>query len=332
MPDTSVATPIVESPVTTTLIDATGLHRNVSLEQLARKVDEGKFVWLDICGVGGDAEIDLLKKMGMDEARTGWALRFGQVGRLTISRAEVRAVTWLAPDLLQLVEIHVWSSPTGLVTVWAGDPHALETLRTAFSERAARLDGRPYQATAILLQMLLGTIDRAITGMDERLNGLQGVVKEMPGTVKLPDITRQLETLRGIWLKFDRYASAVRSALVGIEAIADISDVGVCEFNDYQENIEDVESRLHERFEWASDLVQDYTAALTREQGEQISRLTIFSVIFLPLTALTGFFGMNFGWMATALGGLPSFVILGVLLPTASVVATVVWLRRRDLL
>ncbi len=77
--------------------------------------------------------------------------------------------------------------------------------------------------------------------------------------------------------------------------------------------------------------MQDYTAASTRQQGEQISRLTILSMIFLPLTALTGFFGMNFGWMANEIGSLTSFLTMGVILPVAGIVVTIVWLRKRGL-
>ncbi len=75
-------------------------------------------------------------------------------------------------------------------------------------------------------------------------------MQNFPETMNLADLSKYLETLRSIWLKFDRYASAVRSALVGIEAIPQIRDPAIREFNDYQENIEDVEGRLHERFEW----------------------------------------------------------------------------------
>ncbi len=75
-----------------------------------RKVAGGKFFWLDSRGVDRAAAVELLSQAGMQEAGVGWALRFGQVGRLTISRAEIRAVTWLADDQLRLVEVHVWAS------------------------------------------------------------------------------------------------------------------------------------------------------------------------------------------------------------------------------
>jgi Mg2+ and Co2+ transporter CorA len=73
-------------------------------------------------------------------------------------------------------------------------------------------------------------------------------------------------------------------------------------------------------------------AAIAQRQGDQINRLTLVSLIFLPLTFITGFFGMNFGWMNEVIGSAAAVVALGVALPALSVVVTMTWLRRRGLI
>ena len=55
-------------------------------------------------------------------------------------------------------------------------------------------------------------------------------------------------------------------------------------------------------------------------------------MIFLPLTFITGFFGMNFGWMTQIIGSADAFVLLGVILPTLNVALTLVWLWRSGLI
>jgi Mg2+ and Co2+ transporter CorA len=55
-------------------------------------------------------------------------------------------------------------------------------------------------------------------------------------------------------------------------------------------------------------------------------------MIFLPVTALTGFFGMNFGWMNSAITSRAAFFLLGVLIPALSVMLTVTWLWRKGLI
>jgi Mg2+ and Co2+ transporter CorA len=65
------------------------------------------------------------------------------------------------------------------------------------------------------------------------------------------------------------------------------------------------------------------------EQDSVVSeRLTLVATIFLPLTLVTGFFGMNFQWMVDGLGSLPAFIVLGILVPAAMTVATLLLIRR----
>ena len=39
--------------------------------------------------------------------------------------------------------------------------------------------------------------------------------------------------------------------------------------------------------------------------------VSVVATIFVPLTSITGFFGMNFGWMVDRAGGPAAFVLLG---------------------
>ena len=50
-------------------------------------------------------------------------------------------------------------------------------------------------------------------------------------------------------------------------------------------------------------------------QNEIIYRLTVVATVFLPLTFLVGFFGMNFGWMVRSIDTSLAFILLGVALP-----------------
>jgi magnesium transporter len=62
--------------------------------------------------------------------------------------------------------------------------------------------------------------------------------------------------------------------------------------------------------------------------NEVDERLTIVATIFLPLSVLTGFFGMNFTWLLDHLGGVWTFFGLGVGGLLASSLLIVAWLRR----
>ena len=274
----------------------------------------------------------MLQELGLDDADTAWIQRFGQVGRLAIDRRGVRAVTWLLSFPEGLIEVHFWASTKGVVTLWQGEPGLLDEVREQFVERFSGASRSHYHGAAILLQLLLAPLDQAFGMMDERLHDLHDRIQKQSSSIDLALVSSRLQLLRDIWLKLDRYAGAVRSATVGIEAIANIDSHGVRELNEYVEHVEDTEGRLHERFQWGSAIIQSYATALAQRQGEQINRLTIVSIIFLPISFLTGFFGMNFNWMAENLGSLWAFLTLGVLLPVVCAVVTGVWLKKNALL
>jgi magnesium transporter len=72
-----------------------------------------------------------------------------------------------------------------------------------------------------------------------------------------------------------------------------------------------------------SDLIDSYRDLLTGALDVYLStvsnrlnvvmeRLTIVATIFLPLSVLTGFFGMNFAWMVRHVDTFAAFALLGV--------------------
>jgi Mg2+ and Co2+ transporter CorA len=313
------------------IAESVGIRSLATATELHDLIAPVEFSWLDVFAADDAGKRAMLTELGLDAADVAWALRFGQVPRMTIGRLGVRVVTSLAEPAGKINEVHVLGSPRCVLTVWDGDPAALDEARRHFLERAAGLQKNPFHATAIVLQLLLATLDQAITILDTRLHEAQERLHRSPDASEFATLTRQMQQLQSRWADFDRYSSAVRSAIVGVEAVPGMDPRGAAELNDYSEQVEDTEHRLHDRSEWASGILQDYAAAVAHRQADQINRLTLVSLIFLPITFITGFFGMNFGWMTEAIGSATTFVLLGVILPGLSVALTVGWLRHHGL-
>jgi magnesium transporter len=94
--------------------------------------------------------------------------------------------------------------------------------------------------------------------------------------------------------------------------------------------------RLHEINESMRDLIggalDTYLSVINNRMNDIMKTLTVITTLFMPLSFLTGFFGMNFftpvslplqSWTAM----IPFLITLGVMIGTP--VAMVFWLRRK---
>lgn len=84
---------------------------------------------------------------------------------------------------------------------------------------------------------------------------------------------------------------------------------------DYFRDVVDHLTRLNELLDGMRDLISGaldvYLSTVSNRLNEVMKQLTLVSVIFLPLTFITGFFGQNFGWMVRHISGLTEFIVFG---------------------
>jgi len=318
--------------VTAIIIDSVGVRFAPTASDVGERAAAGKFFWLDVFAGDEIARNVILGQLRLEACDIAWTQRFSQTGRMLIGRNKLRAVTWMAEPTGALIEVHLLCTPQCILTVWAGNVTALDEVRQQFAERVAGVEENPFHAAGILLQLLLSTLDHAIRDLDAGLDDLRMRLDKDSSSADFALLTRRLQKLQSVMASFNRYSSGVRASMVGIETVPGVDARAADELNEYAEQVEDLEEQLYERRRWMSDMMHDYATAIAQRQGEQINRLTLVSLIFLPVTALTGFFGMNFNWMIDSIGGAPAFFLLGVLLPILCVALTVGWLGHRGII
>jgi magnesium transporter len=93
----------------------------------------------------------------------------------------------------------------------------------------------------------------------------------------------------------------------------------------YFERVYEQLNRLIDGIDAASDSM---AKVMDLRMNETIYWLTVVATIFLPLTFMTGFFGMNFEWMTSRIDTLPAFLLLGIGGPLLS--TFLVWLAIRS--
>ena len=79
--------------------------------------------------------------------------------------------------------------------------------------------------------------------------------------------------------------------------LGDISERLQVRFHDLVDHIERVQRHARQTEQQAESAVQLYFAAMSNRTNEIIRLLTIVTAIFMPLTVITGIFGMNFDFI-----------------------------------
>jgi magnesium transporter len=83
--------------------------------------------------------------------------------------------------------------------------------------------------------------------------------------------------------------------------------------------------------EQAKDALSHYSELVAGRQAQVINALTIVATVFLPLSFFTGYFGMNFRILTADLQTtLWQFILLGLLLPLASVALSLLLIHRLE--
>lgn len=211
-------------------------------------------------------------------------------------------------------EVHLHVGPRGLVVV------CLQPLRPLLGGVVSEVRGSAEDG---LLAVLLALADRAtaaIEDLSEEADRLdQGRVGLASGNLRrtIAALRRRLFALQQLW--------AAHSLMCGTDGtLAEALP----------------EAAEQRRLRQASGTFEASSAAAARTYallGDTLSRqatlinerLTLVTVIFLPLTVISSFFGMNFGWMVDRIGSATSFVLLGIGLPL--VVAVLTWMGARML-
>src|SRR2546427_778352 len=99
-------------------------------------------------------------------------------------------------------------------------------------------------------------------------------------------------------------------------------------FRDVKDHVERVHDEITAQRELLTSALEANLAVLSVRQNETTKRLTTIATIFLPLSFIVGFFGMNFGYMVDHISSLRAFLAYGIGSLVASCVGLFAWFRR----
>jgi len=202
---------------------------------------------------------------------------------------------------LRAIEVNVLVHGDYLLTVH----RERVSLPSLLPEYSAEGRSEQYMVYAVLDAMVATAFD-ALSDTELALEGLQFLAGSASNTrmrmgtlraisLRLTTMRRQLGPQRGI---FERIGAEIGQV-----------DGLVADNERYFERVYGQLNRLVDGIDAAADSMAQMMGL---RMNETMYWLTVVATIFLPLTFLTGFFGMNFGWMVDRIDTEAAFLLLGI--------------------
>jgi Mg2+ and Co2+ transporter CorA len=209
-------------------------------------------------------------------------------------------------------EVHLHAGEGGLLVICP------EAAAEAIKHAVTRADGAPEDA---LLAALLVLARQSIDTLEHLADAAETLDERATGLIS-GEQRREISRLRSLLFSVQQLWTTHQQMLAADDILAEGLSA------DAARRLR----RVRGIFESSTTAAAQLYALLGDTQHRQATviseRLTLVTVIFLPLTLSTGFFGMNFGWMTDHIGSAAAFVLLGIGVPVVLLAVTLLGTRR----
>jgi magnesium transporter len=285
------------------------------------------FFWLDLRAPSPDDVEELRELFGFHPLAIEDALHFGQRPKLDHYQDYIFLVFYGARDQALaaadlLCEVQMFVSGKYLVTLHRDELPALE-------QQHSRLDGLVLHSEQFLLYRVFDALTDSffppLASMDDEIDELEAAILAGPSDAQLQRLFSMKRTL----VAMRKVVTPQRDLFArSIDQLAELPGLQLDE-RDYFRDVYDHLIRISDLIDSYRDLLSSttdlYLSTISNRQNEVMKQLAIVGTIFLPLSFITGFFGMNFGWLVKeGISSTWSFFVLGL----GSLLVTCVFLLR----
>jgi len=220
---------------------------------------------------------------------------------------------------VQIREHHLYVSPQYLVSVHIEPSDPLNRLRERIKANPDLTRRSLPFLFYLVVDQLVDALFPVLEQLDEATDELEDRIIDEPNTAaltELSDLKRAVVDLRKV-------LGAQRDVFQRLTTRA-VGDAGDKEMSIYYRDVYDHLVRQYETVDSLRDLLTSamdvYLSTVSNRLNLRITRLTVFATLFLPLTFITGFFGMNFAWLVAHIAPAWTFWLLavGVMLGTTA--------------
>jgi magnesium transporter len=291
--------------------------------ELARREDPDGFIWIGLFEPNEEELGAVQAQFGLSELAVEDAQSFHLRPKIeqyddgAVLFAVLRTAAYVDErEEVQFGEVSVFLSQRFVITVRQGVASELHRVRMRLEDRPDLLRHGPSA-------VLWGILDRIVDDYVPVVEGLEQDVDQVEDTVfgGSPAATERIYRLRGVATDFYR---AVHPLLAPLETVQrggypQVAGPLLPFLRDVNDHLKLINEELIGQRESLAVVLQANMAVISLEQNEisvrqndVMKQLTVIATIFLPLTFITGFFGMNFGWMVGHIDSFWVFAVLGV--------------------
>jgi magnesium transporter len=329
-PESSATPEASVKPSRRFMVDASGTAGDTSDAAIRPRVESGGFFWLDVVRPDADdltllRDVFAIHPLALEDAE-----HFGQRPKIDDFQDHVQLVVFGSVlDGDGLVEVHCLMSESYLVTLHTDDC-------PAFTDLMGRVaSGRLAVSSAVLtlyeiIDALVDSFFPLLASLDDRLDSLEDGVVAGPNDEQLQEILRLKRLLVGVRKAIGPQRDLLARMVNGVAHVPGMTP----EITHYYRDAYDHMIRIFDLVDTYRDLLGGamdvYLSTVSNRLNAVMKKLTIIATFFMPLTWVTGFFGMNFGYLVRGVTSAWAFLILG-LASQAAIIGGLYWyLRRRD--
>jgi Mg2+ and Co2+ transporter CorA len=319
------------APFNVRLVDAAGCHSPATPSDVAGLVQAGTFAWLDLENPDDDQLRQFTDTVGLDPD----TLRAGQ-------HVPSRPSFTTTADVIQAylpgadkrhgsggsVLVSIVFTGRYLFTLHASPCPALQEARDRYASLHEDAKGDGPLVLFLVLDSLVGSFEPQVLALDQRLNDIQETLLNGSSPNLHDEIVRIRRTLSGAVRVLTWYGNDLDDFAGNVDQLPGTGPGSEAHFDRHRQRVRRMRDAAKDYREEAKDALAQYSSNTTNRQGQLINILTVVATLFLPLTFITSFFGMNFNVLTMDLRTNLIFILLGVALPAVSVVVTLLLYRR----
>jgi magnesium transporter len=309
------------------VVEAAGADSGIDAADAAQLQRAGSFFWLDLDGVPQERMAAFAAALGLDTDSEAHLANLDQRSGFIETDDGFRWVSYALGDDRDLTQVRAVFTRVFLVTVHDQPCRGLDDARRRYQRlRASEQDDGPL-VLFMVLDALVNTFESFLPLLAAQLDRLEtAILVGPPMPDYLPQVLEVRQLLTPIMRALAPYRRDLVSILGGVDRLPGMQAGSQRYFESHRSHVVALFDAGKDCRDETRDAMAAFSSATSGRQGQVINWLTIVAAVFLPLTFVTGYLGMNLSTI-TRLHGTPTFIVLAIVLPVVVTACTALLLR-----